>query len=79
MLAPAATFVSQGIAHAVVDQNGEDGVLNLPANNGQFSQSVVDGDQISLFDTELYKSAPDASVSDNADFDIFDLLVNSAA
>src|SRR2546423_260776 len=49
MLAPAATFISQGTAHAVLDENGEDGIVNTGAQNGFDSDLVFAGDQVNLF------------------------------
>ena len=71
--------MTQGAAHAVVDENGEDGLLNLGIQNGFDSDFVFNGDNITLFSDQNFKSASDVDTSDFGDFDLFDLLVNSAA
>jgi hypothetical protein len=73
MLVPAATLFSQGAAHAVLDQNGEDGLVNLPANNGQGSTTVVDGDYTFLFSELSSHSAEDISNEDGGNFHLCDI------
>ena len=73
MLAPAATFISQGAAHAVVDQNGEDGVLNTGAQNGFDSDLVFAGDQVNLFNEQSFHSAEDISNDDGGNFHLCDI------
>ena len=75
MLAPAATLITQHAAHAVADQNGEDGLLNLGIQNGFDSDFIFQGDNITLFSDQNFKSASDVDTSDFGDFDLFDLLV----
>jgi hypothetical protein len=73
MLAPAATFISQGAAHAVLDQNGEDGEVLLPAQNGFDSDFVFEGDNVSLFNEQNFHSAEDISNEDGGNFHLCDI------
>jgi hypothetical protein len=66
IIAPAAAVISQGAAHAVVDENGEDGILNLGANNAPQTSTIINGDNIQPFGDFEFRSAHDVDLGDGA-------------
>jgi hypothetical protein len=73
MLAPAATFISQGTAHAVLNGGGEDSIFNDGAQNGFDSDLLFAGDQVNLFNEQNFHSAEDISNDDGGNFHLCDI------
>lgn len=75
-MAPAATLISQGTAHAAAcgavvgcDQNGDDGLFTTSDFNAPQTNQAFDGDVISLFADNENRSAHDVDL-DASDFDL---------